>query len=84
MKLFVNNLAWKTTEDELKNHFLQAGPVAEATIVMDKISGKPRGFGFITMNDQAAQVAIKTLNQTELCGRSIFVAEAHDKPRTRP
>jgi RNA recognition motif-containing protein len=83
MKLFVNNLAWKTTEEDLKQHFLQAGPVTEAKIVTDRETGRSRGFGFITMADPAAQVAIKTLNQTDLCGRNIFVAEAREKPRDR-
>ena len=82
MKLFVNNLAWKTTETDLRQHFLQAGQVIEATVVTDRDSGRSKGFGFVTMNDQAGQLAISTLNQTQLCGRNIFVAVAHEKNRS--
>lgn len=83
MKLFVNNLAWKTTDDELRNHFAQVGPVVEAKVIMDRQTGKARGFGFVTMADQHAETAIKTLNETSLCGRSIFVAEAKERERTQ-
>ena len=79
MRLFVNNLAWKTTDDDLKNHFAQAGLVSDVKIVTDKATGRSRGFGFVTMPDNVALVAIKTLNETSLLGRNIFVAEAHER-----
>lgn len=82
MRLFVNNLAWKATDVDLRNHFSQAGTVKEAKIITDRDTGRSKGFGFVTMENLAAQLAIKTLNNTNLCGRNIFVAEAHDRPRS--
>lgn len=79
MRLFVNNLAWKTSDDDLKNHFTQAGLVSDVKIVTDKATGRSRGFGFVTMPDNVALVAIKTLNETNLLGRNIYVAEAHER-----
>jgi RNA recognition motif-containing protein len=81
MRLFVNNLAWKTTDDDLRNHFVQAGAVTDAKIVTDKATGRSRGFGFVTMPDSVALVAIKTLNESSLLGRNIYVAEAHERDK---
>ncbi len=76
-KLFVGGLSWDTTEDTLKNHFAQVGPVASAQVITDKFTGKSRGFGFVEMsNPDDAQKAIQDLNGTQLDGRSIVVNEA--------
>lgn len=76
-KLFVGGLSWDTTEDTLKNHFAQVGPVASAQVITDKFTGKSRGFGFVEMsNPDDAAKAIQDLNGTQLDGRSIVVNEA--------
>lgn len=76
-KLFVGGLSWDTTEDTLRNHFAQAGPVASAQVITDKFTGKSRGFGFVEMtNPDDAQKAIQDLNGTQLDGRAIVVNEA--------
>jgi RNA recognition motif-containing protein len=83
-KLYVGGLSYNTTEDGLREYFSQAGAVESAAVVMDKFSGRSRGFGFIEMaTDEEAQKAIETLNDTELDGRRISVAEARpmeDRP----
>lgn len=76
-KLFVGGLSWDTTEDTLRNHFAQIGPVASAQVITDKFTGKSRGFGFVEMsNPDDAQKAIQDLNGTQLDGRAIVVNEA--------
>lgn len=81
-KLYVGNLSYDTGEDELKLAFTQCGTVAEAKIVMDRESGKSRGFGFVTMGtDQEAQAAISRWSGERLDGRPLTVNEAVDKPR---
>jgi len=76
-KLFVGGLPYATTSDELREAFAKAGQVADANVVMDKMTGRSRGFGFVEMaNDEDAKKAIETLNGSELGGRKIFVSEA--------
>ncbi len=76
-KLFVGSLPYETTSDQLRDIFAKAGQVAEANVVMDKMTGRSRGFGFVEMaNDDDAKKAIDTLNGTEIDGRKIFVSEA--------
>ena len=76
-KLFVGSLPFATTSDELRDIFSKAGSEAEANIVMDKMTGRSRGFGFVEMADEAgAKKAIAELNGSEVEGRKIFVAEA--------
>jgi RNA recognition motif-containing protein len=80
MKLYVKNLAWKTTDVELKNHFAKVGYVADAKIIVDRDSGRSRGFAFVTMpNPEEAKTAIQTLNDTMLNGRTIYVSESIQK-----
>jgi RNA recognition motif-containing protein len=79
-KLYVGNLAYSVTNEDLEALFSQAGKVDTATVVMDKFSGQSRGFGFVEMADSnEAARAIEELNQTELKGRAIRVNEA--RPR---
>jgi len=79
-KLFVGNLSFNTTENDLNDAFAAFGTVTEANLMMDRMSGRPRGFGFVTMSSAAeAQAAIEGLNGKELDGRALTVNVA--KPR---
>jgi cold-inducible RNA-binding protein len=79
-KLYVGNLPFTATENELQDMFAQHGPVASVDLIMDKFSGRPRGFGFVTMETQeGAQSAISALNGSEFGGRPMTVNEA--RPR---
>ena len=81
-KLFVGGLAWGTTDDALHSAFAQYGEVAEAKVITDRETGRSRGFGFVTLEDDAAaERAIEELNGSELEGRAIKVNEAHDRER---
>lgn len=73
-KLFVGSLSWDTTDESLKAFFATVGEVVEAKVIVDKFSGKSKGFGFVTMSsDEEATAAIEKLNDAELDGRSIKV-----------
>jgi cold-inducible RNA-binding protein len=79
-KLYVGNLAYSVTNEDLEALFSQAGKVDSATVVVDKFSGQSRGFGFVEMADSnEAARAIEEFNETELKGRAIRVNEA--RPR---
>ena len=76
-KLYVGGLPYSTTQDELQNAFSQAGAVSSATIIMDKMPGRSRGFGFVEMtNDDDAQKAIEMWNGKDFGGRKLTVNEA--------
>ena len=80
MRLYVGNLSYKLTEDELKKAFSAFGTVESATIISDKRTGSSKGFGFVEMPDKAeAERAIKELNGKELGERAIVVNEARPK-----
>ena len=79
-KLYVGNLSFKTTGDDLQELFSQAGTVESASVVTDRDSGFSRGFGFVEMSsDEEAQTAISQFNGTEIDGRALNVNEA--RPR---
>jgi len=79
-KLFVGNLSFNTTENDLQDAFAQHGTVREVNLILDKITKRPRGFGFVTMETkEAADAAIQALNGSDWHGRSLTVNEA--KPR---
>jgi RNA recognition motif-containing protein len=81
MNIYVGNLSHNVTEENIRQEFEAFGKVSSATIVKDKYSGQPRGFGFVEMLDQTeATEAIKNLNGKELLGQQMNVNEAH--PRT--
>ena len=84
-KLYVGNLSYGTTEDGLRDLFAQAGEVKSAVIIVNKMSGRSKGFGFVEMaTDEEAQKAIEMFNGQELDGRNIIVDIARPpKPRTR-
>lgn len=76
-RLFVGSLPWSTTDVELKELFGKAGTVAEATIVIDRQTGRSKGFGFVEMSsDEEATKAIEMFNGQEFGGRSLVVNEA--------
>ena len=79
-KLFVGNLSFNTTENDLQDMFAAHGTVLEANLMMDRDSGRPRGFGFVTMSTpEEAQTAINALNGKEIDGRALTVNVA--RPR---
>jgi RNA recognition motif-containing protein len=79
-KLFVGNLSFDTTENDLQDAFAAHGTVTETNLMMDRTTGRPRGFGFITMSTpEEAQKAIAALNGSQLGGRALTVNIA--KPR---
>ncbi len=79
-KLYVGNLSFSTTESELRTLFAEVGPVASVSLVMDRDTGRPRGFGFVEMETpEGAQQAIEKLNNTEFGQRTITVNEARPK-----
>ncbi len=76
-KLYIGNMSYTTTDDSLKNAFAQAGDVVSANVIIDKMSGRSRGFGFVEMSsDDDAGKAIEMWNGKELDGRAIVVNEA--------
>lgn len=86
-KLYVGGLSYSTTEDSLREAFSQVGAVESAAIIMDKMTGRSRGFGFVEMtNDEDAEKAIEMWNGKELDGRKLTVNEARpmgDRPPRR-
>ncbi len=79
-KIYVGNLSFDTSEPELRDLFAQHGEVTSASLVMDRETGRPRGFGFVEMADAAqADAAIEALNGQSIGGRDLTVNEA--KPR---
>lgn len=76
-KLFIGNLEYTVTSDDLREAFSQAGTVADAVVITDKMSGRSRGFGFVEMSSEdEAKAAIEKLNGSDLKGRKINVNEA--------
>ena len=80
MNIFVGNLSYQVTEADLRGAFEKFGEVSSASIIMDKMTGRSRGFGFVEMPDKAqAEAAIRELHLKELQGRAITVNEARPK-----
>src|SRR5688572_14979847 len=80
MKLYVGNLSYTTTQDTLHEAFSAHGSVDEVAVITDRETGQPRGFAFVSMNnDQEARAAIEALNGAEVDGRTITVNEARPK-----
>jgi len=76
VKLYVGNMSFNTTESSLQELFAGHGEVQEVAIVTDRDTGRPRGFGFVTMDDNGARAAIEALNGNEFEGRALTVNEA--------
>lgn len=82
-KIFVGNLSWKTTEEQLKAHFEVYGQVVSAKIVTDKMTGRSKGFGFVEMAEEdAANNAIRELNGKPLLDRSLRLSLAQERDRS--
>lgn len=85
MNIYVGNLSFDATDDQLRDLFGQFGQVATASIIMDRATGRSRGFGFVEMpDDSQAQAAIDGLNEKDFNGRALTVNQAkprEDKPR---
>lgn len=86
MKIYVGNLPWSVDDEKLEKMFSSYGEVAEATVIKDKFSGRSKGFGFVTFNDDAAaQKAVSEMNDKDIEGRKLKVNEARpmdpDAPR---
>lgn len=81
MKIYVGNMPYSTSSEELEQLFGQYGNVGEANVIMDRETGRSKGFGFVDMpNDAEATEAINSLNSSQLSGRTLRVSEA--RPRT--
>lgn len=81
MKIYVGNMPYSTSSEELEQLFGQYGSVGEANVIMDRETGRSKGFGFVDMpNDAEANEAINALNSSQLSGRTLRVSEA--RPRT--
>ena len=82
MDIYVGNLPYDVTDSELQQLFEKFGTVSSARVVMDRATGRAKGFGFVEMNDRAeAQKAIDGTNGTEMNGRPLRVNESQPKPR---
>ena len=84
-KLYVGNLSYSTTDQELQDLFAQHGTVQSANVVTDRYTGRSRGFGFVEMGSgEEAKQAIEALNGTEFQGRNLVVNEARPKEKSFP
>jgi RNA recognition motif-containing protein len=82
-KLFVGNISFNTTENDLQDAFAAHGTVTEANLMVDRMSGRPRGFGFVTMSTpEEAQKAIQAMNGASLDGRNLTVNLARPREET--
>lgn len=79
MKMYVGNLAWSVTTDKLEELFQQYGQVDDAIVLTDRETGRSRGFGFVTMPDEAAKEAIEALDGKDYDGRPLRVNEAQER-----
>lgn len=81
MNIYVGNLSWTMTDEDLSSLFTQYGNVSSAKILKDKMNGRSKGFGFVEMeDDEAAKTAIANLNETEVQGRKLIVNESQPRP----
>ncbi|MBS1741801.1 MAG: RNA-binding protein [Bacteroidetes bacterium] len=80
MNIYVGNLSWSMTDEDLSNLFTQYGTVTSGKILKDKMNGRSKGFGFVEMEDEeAARTAIANLNETEVMGRKLIVNESQPR-----
>lgn len=80
-RIFVGGLPWAVGDNELRTHFESCGDITDAVVVMDRESGRSKGFGFVTFeSDDSAQNAIESLDGSEMDGRSVRVSEAKPRP----
>ncbi len=81
MNIYVGNISWGLTDQDLENVFAEYGTVDSAKIITDRATGRSRGFGFVEMSD-GAQAAIEALNGTEVDGRELVVNESRPKDKS--
>ena len=81
-KLYVGNLPFTATEDAVRTLFAPHGTVEKVSMINDRETGRPRGFGFVEMSNADASRAMQALNGKDFDGRSLKINEAQDKPRT--
>jgi RNA recognition motif-containing protein len=80
MNIYVGNLSWSMTDEDLNSLFAEYGTVSSAKILKDKMSGRSKGFGFVEMeDDEAAKTAIANLNENEIQGRKLIVNESQPR-----
>jgi len=85
MNIYVGNLSYSMTDEDLRDLFTEFGEVSSASVIMDKFSGQSKGFGFVEMPQQAdAEAAIKALNDQDVKGRRIKVNQARPKEERAP
>ena len=77
--LYVGNLPWRTTEDELRDFFSERVSVQAVRIITDRMTGRSKGFGFIEVSDEDAELAIREFNGKDLEGRALVVDEARER-----
>lgn len=82
--IYVGNLPWSSTEEDVRSAFERYGEVQSVKLVSDKDTGRPRGFGFVEMEDEGAEEAIRALDGTDFGGRNIKVNEARPKTDRGP
>lgn len=83
-KLFVGNLPFRISEEEVRDLFIQYGEVHSVRLINDRETGKPRGFGFVEMEEEAAEAAAEGLNGMQVNGRALQVNEAREREDRRP
>ncbi len=81
-KLYVGNLPFTATEDQISQMFGQFGTIHSVALINDRETGRPRGFGFVEVDDDAVATMIQSLDGKDLGGRALRVNEAQDRPRT--
>jgi RNA recognition motif-containing protein len=81
MNIYVGNISWGLTDQDLENVFAEYGTVTSAKIITDKMTGRSRGFGFVEMSD-GGEAAIEALNETEVDGRSLVVNESRPRDKS--
>lgn len=81
-KLYVGNLPFSATEDQVRSMFAEIGPVESVSLINDRETGRPRGFGFVQMSQADAARAIHTLNGKDFGGRPLRVNEAQERERS--
>ncbi len=79
MDIYVGNLPFTATEDEIRGLFEPFGEVTSVKLIIDRETGRPRGFGFVEMDNSAADVAIKELNNTEMGGRNLKINQSQKR-----
>jgi RNA recognition motif-containing protein len=80
-KLYVGNLPWSSSEADLQAMFEEYGDVESCALILDRETGRSRGFGFVELDDEGADKAMEELNGKDMDGRALRVNEAQDKPR---